>query len=752
MFASVQFDQAVLESVAGPGAGDAVGGHDFANVLLQRAHMSSLMMYNSFNATGVYQVSLRAIDASEPFTTWRPTTLQIAMLLAYPHDAEMTEVAVKWETAVADYITTGAHAHADAIKVSLIVESTFETAMQDSLYALTPWIFVVVGVMVLYSGTFLSTQTRTAQGEATQFSLVQQGSAVSGLAGFSAFGWIYYIGLEKINVLCICAVFLVAAVGVDCTFIFISAMKAAGPDVKLEDAVPMAMAEGASAITLTSLTSVCAFAVSALASSSQPAFLKFNVTMAIALTLNFLGFIFFFAGWQVENEHRILKAKADLAPCMPRPKGKIPSWVDIGNKLRLFVNEKYAPLLPESGGGCATACKALGALILVATFAVSCIFVGEIGVGMPDEYLVQDTSYLYELTRDFTRLTNATRTTAVSMHVEHLDLNSAQKLAAFSHNVIDPLVQRNDVYSISCLPALYYAYSSQMRAASQPVDPWDVWLNTTTQFSGTLPRRLFANTHHGMETGQYSGTPVPRELVCSITGAVSSAADSAPRIDVMDWYLNFSDTLNAKYADTCFPCDATRVTFFSKDWAMKTSFDKELTSLVWSTIALALLTVGVVLLLALPVHRALVSVLNIFLVVFAIIGFMGYAGINYNLISYCTLTMAIGFCVDYTVEVMHFSVIGGPKDTMGTKFGNAIKACGYDVLHGCATAIIGVFILGLSGAEYARLFSYLSLVMCFYGGAYALWCLPSSMILSSMACVGGQSSAETVHGSASATA
>ena len=54
--------------------------------------------------------------------------------------------------------------------------------------------------MVLYSGVFLSTQTRIAQGEATQFSLIAQGSAVSGLAGFSSFGWIYYIGLEKINV------------------------------------------------------------------------------------------------------------------------------------------------------------------------------------------------------------------------------------------------------------------------------------------------------------------------------------------------------------------------------------------------------------------------------------------------------------------------------------------------------------------------------------------------------------------------
>jgi hypothetical protein len=82
---------------------------------------------------------------------------------------------------------------------------------------------------------------------------------------------------------------------------------------------------------------------------------------------------------------------------------------------------------------------------------------------------------------------------------------------------------------------------------------------------------------------------------------------------------------------------------------------------------------------------------------------------------------------------------------MGVKFANALKACGYDVLHGCVTAILGVFLLGLSGAQYARLFSYLSLVMCVYGGAYALWCLPSSMTLVDMAAaslVGGDSKAK----------
>ena len=58
----------------------------------------------------------------------------------------------------------------------------------------------------------------------------------------------------------------------------------------------LALAEGATAVTLTTGTSVVAFIVAAITSTAQEAFVKFNVTMAIALTLNFLGFIFFFGG------------------------------------------------------------------------------------------------------------------------------------------------------------------------------------------------------------------------------------------------------------------------------------------------------------------------------------------------------------------------------------------------------------------------------------------------------------------------
>jgi hypothetical protein len=154
------------------------------------------------------------------------------------------------------------------------------------------------------------------------------------------------------------------------------------------------------------------------------------------------------------------------------------------------------------------------------------------------------------------------------------------------------------------------------------------------------------------------------------------------------------------------------------------------------------------------------------------------------------VAVSIGFCVDYTVEVVHFSMLAPPGNPMSQKFVHAMRGCGYDVLHGCNTAIIGVICLclvrappllrpccitradaptwkerilfrAISNSVYLCLyvrgwrcllavycrrawrrvgcaqipsgaplgFGSTTLVMAFYGGVYSLWSLPSILVL-----------------------
>ena len=77
-------------------------------------------------------------------------------------------------------------------------------------------------------------------------------------------------------------------------------MKAVGPSVNnLPEATSMMLAEAGPAVTLTSLTSLCAFFLSACFSTAMPGMLVFSLGMGVALLLNVIGFVFFFTAWQV---------------------------------------------------------------------------------------------------------------------------------------------------------------------------------------------------------------------------------------------------------------------------------------------------------------------------------------------------------------------------------------------------------------------------------------------------------------------
>jgi hypothetical protein len=159
----------------------------------------------------------------------------------------------------------------------------------------------------------------------------------------------------------------------------------------------------------------------------------------------------------------------------------------------------------------------------------------------------------------------------------------------------------------------------------------------------------FANTISPiLESGAISGAMVPETWECSLfflEDVVTS--DSKDRIATMDFYTDLVSSANSAYtADG----STTSVSLASFSWAITTSLDKESGRLCWGNIVTALVSVACVLIFALPLHRALQTVANIFLVVMSAMGFMGYVPLSYNLVSLCVLVMAIGFAVDYSVR------------------------------------------------------------------------------------------------------
>eukprot|EP00927_Polykrikos_kofoidii_P071076 TRINITY_DN67409_c0_g1_i1.p1 TRINITY_DN67409_c0_g1~~TRINITY_DN67409_c0_g1_i1.p1 ORF type:complete len:950 (-),score=157.32 TRINITY_DN67409_c0_g1_i1:216-2807(-) len=708
------------ESMYGPGA------NDYASVL---SNLDSMMVQVGINSTGLFRslVGLQSSTSSfSDYRYWHPLSITVPFRLIddrrQPGGGQLGGACGKWIKTVQSYVDSGEYANSGVLRVSFLSDQSIGDGLQDLLNAFIPFVFLVFAIMGMYAELFLSSQTRCKHGEATQMLLVIQGPVTSGMAAFSGMGWILYLGLEDIVIMCVMAVFLILAVGVDCTFILISAMKTAGPDKSIDEAMGHMLSEGGTAITLTTTTSVGCFLASGLFATAQPAFFKFNLTMSMGLLINLLGFVFYFSGCMVLNERRILAGYSDLWPWKTvNPSCKAPCRVDVAQKCRTFIGETYAPLFTRS-----PSFKLAGTTFMLVSVALAVVFVPTIESGMAPTTFLVDSSPLYKTYDDFTALGDGLAGQATTLQIEGLNLTSHATLEQFKADFIDPITARDETLFIACLPLSYLNYrTTTLAKGAATVQPWHDWLA-----ANAVAQSLFGHSYYPVNAAQSGVVPATIECTMTYLSNVVSRNASA-RIETMNGYYVVTTEANSALAAT-----GTSVRLNSIEWAIMTSLDKHAPWLCWQSIIIAIATVMLILLFTLPLRSAIVSAVNVGLVVFSMMGFMGYANQSYNLLTLSVTAMGPGFCVDYTVEMMHFANLGPRHDRVGVKMMKAMRLCGYDVFHGCVTGMLGVVCLMLTPGEAPRLFSFSTLVMLFYGGVFALWSLPSALTLIDDACSG----------------
>ena len=711
LFSAVSWNASAIP-LAGAGASQyGAGAHDYAAPL---ANFGAMLEATGISSEGIFRslVGMPTAPARD-YRFWAPASLSVPFRLREDRPdsgSAYSQPANKWVKTLQAYVQSGEHVGAASLRVTFLSDQSIGDGLQDLLDAFVPYLFLVFLVMGLYSEIFLFSQTRTKRGEATQGLLVIQGLVISGAAGFSGMGWILYLGLNEIVILCCMAVFLVMAVGVDCTFIFVSAMRAQDDTLDVEEAMGHMLSEAATAVSLTTSSSVVCFVAAGLYGASQPAFLKFNLTMAVALFINFCGFVFYFSGCMALNERRIASGRADLLPWRPVRAGKLPAWADVGQKLHNFIDEWYAPLFVKS-----VLFKLSGLGFMLLSVSLAAAFVPTIGSGMAQTTFLVDSSALYGTYADFAQLGGGLATQSTTVQISGLDLASDAALSALKTSFLDPISALDESLAVSCLPLSYLHYRNATRPG--PVLAWHDWLN-----ANPVASMLYG---HSFFPASVSASSSPATIECSVLYLSDVIDDDATsRILTMDAFYAIASDANGVMA--AFGASLRLSNF---EWAIMTSLDKASRSLCWQGIAVAVLAVQAVLLFSLPLRRAVITALNIFVVVFCVMGYVGYSNQSYHLLTLCVAAMGPGFCVDYTVEVMHFSNLGPASDPMGTKFMKGMRACGYDVLHGCITGMIGVGCLMLCPGEAPRLFGNVTMVMIFYGGVFALWSLPATLTL-----------------------
>eukprot|EP00930_Biecheleria_cincta_P022758 TRINITY_DN16568_c0_g1_i1.p1 TRINITY_DN16568_c0_g1~~TRINITY_DN16568_c0_g1_i1.p1 ORF type:complete len:917 (-),score=130.15 TRINITY_DN16568_c0_g1_i1:85-2835(-) len=639
------------------------------------------------------------------------------------------------------------HSRLGGIRVTSMATGSLGQECAKSGTAAMPMLVVAIGTMICYVLIFLGAETRFSHGD-TQLLLLLVGTSIPAISSVAAMGLLGYIGFS-INVVVLMAPFLVLAVGVDDLFIMISSINSVGSHERNPSAVVgKALTRGGVAVTTSTMTSVAAFTASALTSLNFPGFLSFNLCLVFSLTLNWAGMLVGIPACVVLNEKRIAMGHFDLLPCCHRrrckhrasrahtpepvlahvmPQVQPAQEVDaeaamqqghgqvLGQELCLLsrwrltrkgqsiISRYWAPMIEKN-----RSCHVIGAGLWLGMMIASAVLIpGRLEKGMPDRFFITDNSPLHDYLNDLELAFEKTVPLEVGLLLAQPKLGNSKYRQELRSFMLRQGQRQDAIMTPSCWPVAVAA-SLPSQAGSKDAD--------------AAVSAFFASE---------AGSKHKQDVVQSLNGSLVAARCRAflwQPIDPGDRNAQ-AESLRAAAAGSSLP-----VVAYHSSFPVHVVRYRHIQSMTLQGVASACLAVFVSLLLVLPLHFALLAVTNVIAVVVALFGYMAAVGIACNALSYTVCIMAIGFCVDYTCHVMHFADrhFKADKDWPSC-MASSLTECGFDILQGCATAFLGVMLLGFNPAEAFRIFASMSLFVTAVGCMFALWTLPSLLALLSCA-------------------
>lgn len=574
----------------------------------------------------------------------------------------------------------------------------------SALPLLAATIITMVGYVVMHLGA----ETRIPGH--TQCMLVVVGCCVPLLSSVGSLGLLGYIGI-KMNILGCMAPFLGLAVGIDCFFLMVTSVNSVGPEERDHARVmACAVSRGGVAATTTTLTSMAAFIMSAISSIHFPGFFSFSLALVFVLFLNLMGMLLLMPAVMVLNERRMLANRCDLLPCVRRsrtgstPVGRPHSTLvccfnlDLGRRGRQAVSHHLAPLIEKN-----LACQLMGAAVWMGFIVAAAVLLPDLGQGMPDRYFIIDDSPLQVYFDDIEQGFGKSVPMELGLLLQQPQLSESSYRAGLL-NLMMELGNRSDaIMPPDCWPA-YVAQTLQPSAGQSEAEA------ATEAFFASSMRELYAWDLQEDSNGTI------RSARCRFF--VWQPMDAKRRND-------HADNLLAAVAQAGVP-----VVAYHSSLATHVARYKRIKNMVLESAAYSSIAVLVALLLLLPIRHALLAVGNVVAVVAVLLGYMALSGITCNAISFSVCVMAIGFCVDYSCHIVHFADHNvDRKLPWNERMGHSLRECGFDVMQGCATAFLGVGLLGFHGAMAFRIFAALALIITGVGGLFALWCLPALLAL-----------------------
>ena len=428
--------------------------------------------------------------------------------------------------------------------------------------------------------------------------------------------------------------FFFSGIGLDDTYVALSAWRKTDQDEDVESRLGEALAEAAMSITITSLTDALAFGIGA--TSTFPAVRDFSIYCLVAVTFCYFYQLFFFAPCLALSGHR--ESKMRQACCFCYTTNKIHYYSD--HKMPFIANffkNIYGPFLNNE--------KVMAVVILVFLGYLGISLWGStlIGFGFPEEKLVRDgseASQYYKLISEYFSSTPRI-TMIVTSKIDYSD----------------PDVQYDLEYALSAMEFNEHIFDKEhteswLRSYLQFLQNECIVPLSSLQFTDVLREQFLTEPKYK----HFSLDVIFNEDSTSIVSSrfFLSTKDTAKD---QKYQIQIASDLRNKADESPLPLMVYSSLFIDSDQYLS------MWQSMWKSLGVTFAVMFVVSLLLIPYPGcAFIVTLSVASIVVGVIGFMSLWQINLSPPSMINLILCIGFSVDFSAHICYAFVIGANKD------------------------------------------------------------------------------------------
>jgi len=524
--------------------------------------------------------------------------------------------------------------------------------------------------------------------------------------------------------------FILLGIGVDDAFIIVNAFnrernvaRSKEDNGDLAKRCARALARAGASITVTSLTDLVAFGISA--SSSLPALASFCAYASISILFLWIFASLFFSATMVLDERRQRDNRRECLCCLTR-KTPMEEDEDTGfeeDKVSRYFRNHHAPAILSVPGKCVTLLVFIGLL----SFGVF----GMLNLAVEDSQrsFIPDDSYLLNY---FDAADNYYPSTGIDLAFVFEGSSDIYAGREGLATLDERLAGKSGSAPYIAEPASDTAYTNIMAGFSSYLKSGASVSVTLGEDGWPTSEADFVTALTGYAGFGGAGYQYARDFI------LSTDAKSLDAIVIRSEYVRLTKTNRGKVIDDADrqieAMDETRALVSSwTDLPQRFTYSEKFTSIegfkvikkeLFFNVGLAILAVAIIVFftVASPMTSFLIT-LNVAACIIEILGFMYAFGIVIDSVSVINIVLAVGLSVDYSAHVGHcFMVKGG--DDRNKRALEALADMGASVLNGAISTFLAVVVLLFSSSYVFRVLATQFALTVVLGVLHGLVALP----------------------------